>query len=178
MKNVLIAALATLTLVACGGANPRVYLVATDPQPVAEGSLPTTCTNDQTSPNVETITGLRDGDELAVWDGVEGRLYLDIGGGALIESDESGKIFVGSYKNKYTDPDNQANTYTDTSIVTFDFSELAAVAKGNFSSTQTTECSGADAMWCEFQGKKPKTCARPAQPFVGRQIQVTNQKNF
>jgi hypothetical protein len=181
MKNTILAALATLTLVACGGSNPRVYLVAADAQSTAPGTLPTSCNNDEVSDTKDVYTNLRAGAEWELWDGVDGKQYLDIGsalaGFNLIEGD--GKDFNAQYVSTYVDPDKNGNTYTNTRTIAVNFSELGAAAQGTFSKSDSRTCSFADPGFCDTVGySKPFSCAPGALPIVGRQVAVENFKGY
>lgn len=181
MKKIILAALATLTLAACGGSNPRVYLVAVDQQAIAPGTAPTSCNNDQVSPTKDVYTNLRAGTEWELWDGVDGKQFLDIGatftgltGMGLIEGD--GKDFNGTYQSTFIDPDKNGNTYTTNQNVAINFSELGAAAQGTVSRSVTRTCSFADQGFCDGTNTKAFSCAYGAQPIVGRQVAVDNTK--
>lgn len=184
MKKIILAALATLTLVACGGSNPRVYLLASDPQATARGSLPTSCTNDEKSAYTDTYQNIRNGAEIEIWDGVDGKMFLDIGGtfgpnvqNALIEGD--GKTFAGTFVETYQDPNTSGNTWTENTSFGFNFEELGATARGNATRSTNRTCAGVEGSnFCAIQNKESAACAFPATPFVGRQIHVSNEKSF
>lgn len=184
MKKIILAALATLTLVACGGANPRVYLLASDPQATARGSLPPSCTNNVTDSSTDSYQNIRNGSEIELWDGVDGKMFLDIGKtfgtslqNALIEGD--GKTFAGTFTTTYVQPETSGNTWTEINAINVSFTELGATARGSSTTTFSRDCRGVEGSnFCQNEGKVSAACAFPATPFVGRQIQVTNEKNF
>lgn len=180
MKKIILAALATLTLAACGGSNPRVYLVAIDQQAYAPGTVPTSCNGDQVSETKDVYTNLRAGTEWELWDGVNGKQYLDVGTTFqglpldLIEGD--GKAFNGTYVSTYIDPDKNGNTFTTTQNLAVSFEELGASAQGTVSRATTRTCSFADQGFCDAPNTKAYSCSYSPAPIVGRQVAVDNTK--
>lgn len=143
MKASLIAAAGVLALglVGCGNSQSRVYNVAFDNSPLQ--NLGPSCYDNNTVPTqkVELINE-RENMSMVIWDGTEGKQYLDLGvkrfdlGDAdpvivdgLIESAD-GKSFVGSRTFRNLPQPGSAFSDTQVSTVQVTFTEIGNTASG------------------------------------------------
>lgn len=80
-KLVLLGALSLLGLVGCNGGQPRIYRVAIDKTPIRTIADPS-CFRGNILPSGRgqlSEVNFREEDEWVIWDGVEGKQYLDLG---------------------------------------------------------------------------------------------------
>lgn len=143
MKASLIAAAGVLALglVGCGNSKARVYNFAFDRSPLQ--NLAASCyDNNEIPPTKVDLSNEREEMTIVIWDGAEGKKYLDLGikeyplGDAdpvivdgLIES-EDGKTFVGSRTFRNLQQPGSGFSDLQVSTVNVTFEELGAVARG------------------------------------------------
>jgi hypothetical protein len=131
--NVLSAAVAAVALLACNSGQPTTYRVAVDESPRL--ALPPTCfANNEIPGGTErsTVNNLRTEYNWNLWDGVDGKQYLDLGTASfplghaapitiddLIEGSDN--VFVGTRTTtRLPDTNNYSNVRTRTVTVTFE----------------------------------------------------------
>jgi hypothetical protein len=185
--KLLIAMAAVFALVACNSGQPRLYKIAVDTSQL--GNLPATCYLDNAQPTVrETASNLMREMEWALWDGVDGIRFLDLGSadwqlghaetignvGELIQSNaDDNKLFTGTYSR--TQLPTQANpsyTNTQTQSVTVRFEELGATASGTIRLRSQYTCSN-----CQNNDFKVADCAAELK-FTGRRIDADSQSFY
>lgn len=181
--KVLIAAgaVALLALVGCGGSNARTYSIAYDSS--AAQNLPPSCYLNNTVPNKKVeLTNERQQLAFVIWDGTEGKQYLDISdktwqlGNAepviiegLIESTD-GKVFSGTRTARtLPDPGSANPNFSDTQVstVTVSFDEIGGTAKGSIALKSDYTCTS-----CQNNGGKVNCSAQ--YTFSGRRVDYSN----
>lgn len=177
--KVLLTAAAGLVLLACNTGQPRIYKVAVDNKPLLD--LPQTCFSNNEIPagsvryNQENLF---DEHEWTIWDGVEGKQYLDMGGTAHWQLGDSAPIviddliegkddtFVGTRTStRLADSTGYTNSRTRTATVTFD--DQGATAKGTLDLASSYTCTNCYDGETEQPGNK--NCATKLT-FVGRRV--------
>lgn len=180
-------AVALLALVGCGSSNARTYSIAYDGS--ASQNLPPSCFVNNTVPTQKVeLTNERREIVFVIWDGTEGKQYLDIsdktwGGGTqkelgdadpviidgLIESTD-GKVFSGTrtartLPNPAAPNPNFSDTQVSTVTVTFD--EIGNTAKGSIALKSDYTCTS-----CQNNGGKVNCSVQ--YPFSGRRVDYQN----
>ena len=172
---------ALLALVGCGGANARTYSVAFDDS--ASQNLPPSCFVNNTVPTTKVeLTNERQELVFVIWDGTEGKQYLDLSrkswslGDAedviisgLVESTD-GKVFSGTRTARTLPNPAAANpNFSDTQVstVTVTFDEVGATAKGSIALKSDYTCTS-----CQNNGGKVNCSAQ--YTFSGRKVEYQN----
>lgn len=165
-------------LLACGGGQPRIYRIAVDPSPL--GSLPPSCYQNNAVSTMRVIgTNLREETQWVIWDGVDGRQYLDLGNGfeiplgdaepvgfnGVIEGKD--KVFSGQLvQQKLPDPGSQY-TFTRTLSLVVTFTDMGGTAQGKVDASSQYTCTACT------NNDNQVNCAS-SLTFVGRQIEADN----
>lgn len=178
----LMAAAAAFAVMGCNAGQPRIYRVAVDESQLK--NLPANCYVDNSAPGTttgsirESDTNIRSEYEWVVWDGVEGKQYLDVGNSAHWEMgdarsiDASGDLIEGEnnvFNWSRTDTQNGDNGYSAvqnlSAVVTFE--DLSATAKGTLSLTSKFDCNNCG----DLQNTKGfRTCGPLSLNFAGRRV--------
>ncbi|MFL5321347.1 MAG: hypothetical protein ACJ790_16930 [Myxococcaceae bacterium] len=183
MKALKIAAFAAVVagLVGCGNSQARLYQLAIDAS--ALGNLPPSCYANNTVPTNKTeLTNYKGEDQWAIWDGPDGKQYLDMGttsftlGNAdpvvvtgVIESTDP-KVFSGTRTDRTLPNPSAANpNFSDTQVgtVTVTFDDLGNTTKGTIQLKSEYTCTS-----CQNNGGKVNCSAQLA--FTGRRIDYSN----
>ena len=178
--KVLFAASAAVLFLACNTGQPRIYKIAVDQSPIL--TLPPTCYSNNEIPG-GTIryqeTNLRQDMEWVIWDGVEGKQYLDLqmGGGSfdlgdaapitvaeLIEGQDN--VFVGTRTTSRL-PDANNYSYVRTRTVTVTFEDQGATPKGTIDLVSNYTCTNCAQGETEQPGNK--NCSTRMN-FVGHRV--------
>lgn len=191
VKLLMVGAIAAVAL-ACNN-QPRIYRVAIDSTNL--NALPVTCWVDNKPPDTAErlqINNIRQELEWAIWDGVEGKQYLDMGPNTsfglghaepvaisdLIEGQDN--TFTGTEtRTRLPDPnDFPANrSYVRTKSVTVTFADQSASPTGTIQVNSAYTCTNCRDRELETVGNK--TCATSLS-FVARRIdaqQITGYGN-
>jgi hypothetical protein len=184
--KIVFAAAVAVVAVGCNAGQPRIYQLAIDGSPLT--SLPPTCYLGNTINPIRDIqTNLRSDQRWTIWDGVEGKQYLDIGtyavqlGGAdpvtgmgMIEGSDrsfSGqKITQGLPGQPGKDP-NYTFTKTLSLVVTFD--DLGASPKGTIAASSKYTCTN-----CGTNNDNKVADCSANLPFVSRRIDASNMNIY
>lgn len=180
MKSSLIAAVGVfaLALVGCGSSQARVYSIAYDSSP--DQNLPPSCFDNNTVPTKKTeYSNERKQLQFVVWDGAEGKQFLDISdkvwnlGDAdpviidgLIESPD-GKVFVGSRTARNLPPPGSNSSDIQVSTVTVTFEEIGNTARGSLVVKSEYSCTGCP------NNTRVATCSAQ-YTFSGRRAEYSN----
>lgn len=180
MKASLIAAAGVLALglVGCGSSQSRVYTIAYDTSPTQ--NLPPSCYNNNTVPTQKVeLNNERADMTFVIWDGAEGKQYLDLSvksydlGDAdpvivdgLIESTD-GKTFVGARTARNLPQPGSAFSDTQVSTVTVNFEEIGNIAKGTLSVKSDYSCTSCP------NNTRVATCSAQFA-FNGRKVDYEN----
>lgn len=145
MRSMLYAVAAVLAggVMGCGE-QPRYYRVAIDRAALA--NLPTTCYRSGAAPTDDRTTNVVDVGQWIIWDGVEGRKYLQVGnidyrlGDARVQISE-GDAIVSTEADKPTFAVERKQTNPErTSRATYTFDELGQTLEGSLALSSV--CSG------------------------------------
>lgn len=173
-------AAAAVALFGCNSGQPRIYHVAVDPTPLL--SLPASCfANNSTEMNTSrtTISNWRSEYEWVIWDGADGKQYLDLGGSThfdlgdaqpvdvigLIEGQDG--TFVGSETRVHLDTNNSGYTNTRTKSLTVTFEDQGAAPKGTLDLVSNYTCTNCADGETEMPGNK--NCSTRLT-FSGRRV--------
>ena len=172
-------ALAALPLLAgCGPSQARVYRLAVDPAVLM--NLPTTCyRNNATQYDKTTWTNYKLQYDVAIWDGVDGKSYLDMGdqtfrlGQALpitvaAPIEGSANVYTASVKKETLAAPNDPFTDIATQTVTVAFTELGGTARGTITLRSEYACTN-----CSNNNNQVAKC-EAALSFSGRRIDYGN----
>ena len=178
MKMLRSLALAVLPLVAgCGPSQARVYRLAVDPSVLL--NLPTTCyRNNATQYDKSTWTNYKLQYDIAIWDGVDGKSYLDMGQQSFNLGDArriqvvapiegAANVYTASVKDETLAPSNSA-TEISTQTITVAFTELGATARGTITLRSEYSCTN-----CSNNNGQVAKC-EAALAFTGRKIDYGN----
>lgn len=167
---VLVSAVAAAAFLGCNGGQPRIYHVAIDKTPLL--SLPQTCySNNQIEGGSTrtTLTNWRDEAEWVIWDGTDGKQYLDMGSSTQFDLGDAESIsvigliegqddtFVGT-RTATRLPDNSGNNYSNvrTKTITVKFDNQGAAPTGTLDLVSNYTCTNCADGETEFPGNK--TC--------------------
>lgn len=174
-------AAAVAGLVGCGNSQTRLYHVAVDTSPL--GNLPPSCYTNNTVPNEKTeLTNYKGETEWALWDGPDGKQYLDLGSMSLklgsadtiqvvgsIESTDP-KVFSGTYtERQLPDPSSANPNFSSTLVqtVTVTFDEIGNTTKGSMSAKTDYTCTSC-------QNNNGHVPCSVSLNFAGRRIDYSN----
>ncbi|MBX5484212.1 MAG: hypothetical protein IRZ16_20490 [Myxococcaceae bacterium] len=141
-----------VALSACNTGQPRIYRVAVDLSPVL--NLPPTCFSNNEIPGGtvrQSVTNWRGEYEWVIWDGVDGKQYLDLGEGATFDLGDAAPIsvvgviegqdntFVGTETISRL-PDNNNYSYVRTKVITVTFNDQGASPTGTVDLNSSYTC--------------------------------------
>ena len=179
---VLAIASAALALTACNTGQPRIYRVAVDPSPVL--NLPPTCYSNNEIPGGtvrDSVTNWRSEFEWVIWDGVDGKQYLDLGEGETFPLGDAAPIsvygiiegqdntFVGTETTSRL-PDNNNYSYVRTKTITVTFEDQGTSPKGTVDLVSNYTCT--NCAQGETEQKGNKNCSTRLN-FAGRRIDAS-----
>ncbi|MFZ5469152.1 MAG: hypothetical protein ACOZIN_06890 [Myxococcota bacterium] len=176
-----------LMTASCGSPN-RTYKIAIDTTPALSSNLPASCFLNSQRPttNLVQAVNVRDGAEWVIWDGPEGKQFLDITGsipagaqlgnspalmvGSMIESSDS-RTFAQTITETDTAPAPGQAIATVSTKLTINFDDLGSTARGTISIISEYACAGTN---CPNPAPYVSVC-QAVLPFVGRRIDVQNE---
>jgi hypothetical protein len=172
-------ALAALPLAAgCGPSQARVYRLAVDPSVLL--NLPTTCyRNNATQYDKTTWTNYKLQYDVAIWDGVDGKSYLDMGqqtfnlGNAvpvkvIAPIEGAANVYTATVKSETIAAPNDPFTDIATQTITVAFTEVGAAARGTITLRSEYSCTN-----CSNNNAQVAKC-EAALNFTGRRIDYGN----
>jgi hypothetical protein len=196
IKNFVVA-VALLGAVGCNNGQPRLYLIAIDQSNMRAENLPQNCFKNPQNPQTvirSTYQNVKNDFEWAIWDGVEGKQFLDgaatngraqwkLGEAppfdldyALIESVETNAMFRGTktISKASTDPNFTSNRIHSIQVK---FDELGMTARGTLDLQTAYTCSGTCPDTSPTGEPEQVTCSA-SLPFTGRRIDTARQSFY
>lgn len=177
----MLAAVVAAGAIGCNSGQPRIYRIAIDPSPLT--SLPPSCYQGNAVSTLRTIgTNLRSEVQWVVWDGTEGKQYLDLGAfavklgdadtvtvGSMIEGQD--RVFSGQLvEQKLPDPNSQY-TYTKTLSLVVTWDDMGAAPRGTIDASSMYTCTS-----CNNNDNKVNCAAK--FNFVGRRIDTAQNSEY
>lgn len=181
MHRLIAASFAVLAvgLLGCNSGQPRAYRIAVNRAGLQ--NLASSCyVDNKPDENKVMTTNLMSEQQWVVWDGPDGKQYLDVGAyaevlghagvvslaGDVIEGTE--KVFAGTrvVQTVFTNPfNNNKETRTDTHLITVTFEDMGFSPKGSIDLTLNHACVGCSTV-------QPSCTARLT--FTGRRVDASN----
>lgn len=139
----LMAAGAVVALSLACGPNPAVYLVALDQSALA--ALPGSCYPNGTAPNPAPVITALIQHQFMVWEGAQGKRYLEIDQTRVPFPTSNNFSFTGLVEGgpkawTFTTTVDRGNSTTETRSLAFNFSELGGTLLGSAVATSTCTC--------------------------------------
>lgn len=168
MRSTLYAVAAVMVggMMGCGE-QPRYYRVSIDRAPLA--NLPTSCYRSGTVPTDDRTTNVVDVGQWIIWDGVEGRKYLQVGnidyrlGDARVQLTEGDAIVSTDAEDPTFTVERTQTNPNRTSRATYTFEKLGETAEGTIALSYA--CSASGTTTCD------PNCDASLR-FVGRRLDV------
>ena len=185
MKTVLMAAAAMVVLVGCNSGQPRIYRVAVDVSPAKTVQNPSCYKANAVPGGTVSETNLRVEQQWVIWDGVEGKQYLDMGRqqfklgdsptinfAELIEGQTG--VFTGQRveNDQVTIPNVVSYNQVRQTIITVNFNDLGASPTGTINLQSSYACQPQGSCPMDTTVADPRSCTVPLN-FVARRIDVS-----